>query len=54
MADGKAVQVLSNMAGYGAFLDKAYEGWLLQTGRDPETCDFHDPANSCWFPAVED
>ena len=54
MKDGKAVQVLSGMTGYGAFLDKAYAGWLRQTGRDPESCGFHDPSNSCWFPTMED
>ena len=23
-----------------------------QTGTDPESCDYHDPGNSCWFPPV--
>ncbi len=53
MADGKAVQVLSNMAGGDGFLNKAFEGWLRQTGRKAEDCAFHDPDNSCWFPTME-
>ena len=54
LADGNAVGVQSVMEGAYAFLDHAFAAWCRQTGRDPETCDFHDPANSCWFPAVED
>ena len=27
--------------------------WCRQTGRDPESCDFHDPSQSLWFPAEE-
>ena len=23
-----------------------------QTGTDPESCDYHDPGNSCWFPPI--
>lgn len=53
MADGKAVQVQSNMIGVYPFLDKAFAGWLAQTGRRAEDCPFHDPDNSCWFPSAE-
>lgn len=53
MTDGKAVQILSNMAGGDAFLNKAFEGWLQQTGKQREDCTFHDPDNSCWFPTME-
>jgi len=51
---GKTVQVLSGMTGADAFLDAAYQNWLRQTGRNAEDCTFHDPANSLWFPPVED
>lgn len=54
MADGKAVQLQSGMDGVYPFLDHAFDAWLRQTGRDPQDCLFHDPANSCWFPPVED
>ena len=53
MADGSAVLVQSNMDGAYAFLDAAFDGWCRQTGTDPSGCDFHDPDNSCWFPATE-
>ena len=54
MADGKTVNVQTTMNGAIAFLDAAFAGWCLQTGRDPDTCDFHDPENSCWFPKTEE
>ena len=54
MADGSAVLVQSNMDGAYPFLDAAFAGWCRQTGRDPNACDFHDPANSCWFPKTEE
>lgn len=53
MHNGKAVQVLSNMTGADAFLSKAFDRWLEQTGKQKEDCTFHDPDNSCWFPTVE-
>ena len=53
MADGSVVQVQSAMDGAYAFLDKAFEYWLSQTGRQREDCPFHDPQNSCWFPPAE-
>ena len=54
MADGTAVSLHSNMEGIYPFLDTAFAAWCLQTGRDPQSCDFHDPSQSLWFPTVED
>ena len=54
MADGSAVSVQSSFEGVYPFLDTAFAGWCLQTGRDPQNCDFHDPSQSLWFPTVEE
>lgn len=54
MADGNAVSVQSSFEGVYPFLDTAFAGWCLQTGRDPQSCDFHDPSQSLWFPTVEE
>lgn len=54
MEDGSAVSVQSAMEGAYSFLDHAFFRWCGQRGIDPESCDFHDPANSLWFPAEED
>ena len=54
MANGTAVSVQSAFEGVYPFLDTAFAGWCLQTGRDPLSCDFHDPSQSLWFPTVED
>ena len=54
MADGSAVQVVSTMPDYDKFLNHAFTRWCAQKGLDPESCPFHDPANSCWFPAKEE
>lgn len=54
MTDGSAVSVQSAMDGVYPFLDTAFAGWCLQKGIDPQSCDFHDPSQSLWFPAVED
>ncbi len=54
MADGSAVSLLSTMDGVFPFLDTAFAAWCMQTGRDPQSCDFHDPSKSLWFPTVED
>ncbi len=53
MKDKKAVSVQSGMDGVYPFLDHAFAAWCRQTGRDPESCDFHDPSNSLWFPMEE-
>ncbi len=54
MEDGSAVSLQSSMEGVYLFLDTAFAGWCLQKGLDPETCDFHDPGNSLWFPQGEE
>lgn len=54
MADGNAVHLQSTMEGCFDFMDHAFSAWLRQTGKQEEDCPFHDPANSCWFPPVED
>ena len=54
MADGNTVSLQSTMDGVYPFLDTAFAAWWLQTGRDPQSCDFHDPSQSLWFPPVED
>lgn len=51
--DGKNLHLQSNMEGVYAFLDFAFAQWCEQTGRTRESCDFYDPANSCWFPVEE-
>lgn len=53
LSDGRSVQLQSAMSGVYPFLDTAFAGWLSQTGRKKEDCDFYDPDNSCWFPAME-
>ena len=54
MKDGSAVSVQSVFDGVYPFLDTAFDGCCLETGRDPHSCDFHDPSQSLWFPTVED
>lgn len=54
MADGTAVSVSTAMDGAYPFLDHAFAAWCRQTGRDPETCTFHDSAAHLWFPMEVD
>lgn len=54
LKDGSSVSIQSGMEGAYPFLDHAFAAWCRQTGRNPEDCDFHDPANSVWFPMKED
>ena len=54
MADGSAVSLQSTMDGIITFLDTAFAAWCLQKGIDPQSCTFHDPSQSLWFPTVED
>lgn len=54
MTDGNAISVLSTMDGVYPFLDTAFAAWCMQNQRDPQSCTFHDPASSLWFPTVED
>ena len=53
LKDGQATQLQPGMKGVDAFMDCAFAGWLKQTGKTVEECDFHDPSNSCWFPPVQ-
>lgn len=52
--DGGTLSLQSTMDGVYPFLDTAFAGWCLQTNRDPQSCDFHDPSQSLWFPTVEE
>ncbi len=54
LKDGSTVSVQSSMEGVYPFLDTAFAGWCLATGRDPQSCEFHDPSKSLWFPTVEE
>lgn len=54
MKNGATVSLQSTMDGVYPFLDTAFAGWCLETHRDPQSCDFHDPSQSLWFPTVED
>ena len=54
MADSSAVSLQSSMDGLLTFLDTAFAAWCLQKGLDPQSCTFHDPSQSLWFPTVED
>ena len=54
MTDGNTVSLQSTMDGVYPFLDTAFAAWCMQTGRDPQSCGFHDPSQSLWFPTVEE
>ena len=54
MTDGNTVSLQSTMDGVYPFLDTAFAAWCMQTGRDPQSCDFHDPSQSLWFPTAEE
>ena len=54
MEDGRSVSLQSAMTGAYDFLDHAFLRWCRETGRDAESCDFHDTANHLWFPTLED
>ncbi len=54
MQDGSTVSLQSAFEGIYPFLDTAFAAWCLQTGRNPESCSFHDPSQSLWFPTVEE
>lgn len=54
LSDGRAVSLPASMIGVYPFLDHAFSAWCRQKGLRPEDCAFHDPQNSCWFPAVEE
>ena len=52
--DGSSVSLQSSMDGVYLFLDTAFAGWCMQQGIDPQSCDFHDPSKSWWFPHEEE
>lgn len=54
LEDGSTVSLQSSMDGVYLFLDTAFAGWCLQKGIDPQSCDFHDPSKSWWFPHEEE
>lgn len=54
LTDGTALSLQSNMEGVFPFLDTAFAAWCLQKGIDPQSCTFHDPSQSLWFPTVEE
>lgn len=54
LSDGRAASIQSGMEGATPFLNHAFAAWCRQKGMDPENCEFHDPANSLWFPSVEE
>ena len=54
MTDGTSVSLQSTMDGVYLFLDTAFAGWCLQKDIDPQSCNFHDPGKSWWFPHEEE
>ena len=52
--DGSSVSLQSSMDGVYLFLDTAFAGWCIQKGINPQSCDFHDPSKSWWFPHKEE
>lgn len=54
LTDGTTLSLQSNMDGIYPFLDTAFAAWCLQKGIDPQSCTFHDPSQSLWFPTVEE
>lgn len=54
MDDGSTVSLQAGMPGIYPFLDEAFTGWCRQTEHDPNHCSFHDPANTCYFPPMEE
>ena len=50
LKDGSTVSLQSTMEGVYPFMDTAFAGWCLETGRRMEDCDFYDPSKSWWFP----
>ena len=54
MKDGRSVSLQSGMTGVYDFMDTAFDGWCRQKNKKKDDCPFYDPANSCWFPNMED
>ena len=53
MSDKRTMHLPVTMDGVYTFLDTAFAGWLAQTGKRKEECEFYDPDNSCWFPNLQ-
>ena len=53
LRDGSVLSLQSTMDGVYPFLDTAFAGWCMQTGRKIEECGFYDPQKSWWFPHEE-
>ena len=54
LKDGSTVSVQSTMDGVYPFMDTAFAGWCMETGRKMEDCPFYDPSKSWWFPHEEE
>ncbi len=54
LKDGSTFSVQSTMDGVYPFMDTAFAGWCMETGRKMEDCDFYDPSKSWWFPHEEE
>ena len=54
LKDGSTVSVQSTMEGVFPFMDTAFAGWCLETGKKMEDCGFYDPSKSWWFPHEEE
>ena len=54
LTDGRTAVLQSTMKGAYPFLDTAFAGWCVQTGRNSADCPFYKPEESCWFPDMED
>ena len=54
LKNGRSVMLHQYMPEFEKFLDHAFLRWCHQTRRDPQSCPFHDPDNSLWFPSKED
>ena len=50
LKDGSTVSLQSTMDGVFPFMDTAFAGWCMETGRNMADCDFYDPSKSWWFP----
>lgn len=53
LEDGSTLTLQSTMEGVYPFMDTAFAGWCMQTGRKMEACSFYDPSKSWWFPHEE-
>lgn len=53
LKDGSTLTLQSTMDGVYPFMDTAFAGWCMQTGRKMDECGFYDPAKSWWFPHEE-